>query len=123
MPVNMAGLGLHNPVISVKEKYLSSQRGRAEMIQALMGGGEFSNADHLRTLGEEGRGGQKDREVANKTKLKGLVRDLKGTNRRLILQAKVTGAWMSVCSTTFSGTVFSATEFWDFLCARYNVST
>ena len=26
-----------------------------------------------------------------------------------------------VRGTTFSGTVFSATEFWDFLCARYNV--
>ena len=32
-----------------------------------------------------------------------------------------TGAWMSVCGTTVSGTVFSATGFWDLLCARYNV--
>ena len=47
-----------------------------------MGGGGFSSADHLQTLWEERHGGQKDREVANKTKLKGLFRDLKGTDRR-----------------------------------------
>ena len=91
-----------------------------ELIRAVTGGGAFSNADHLRTIGEERRDGQKDWEVANKNKLKGLVQYLKGTNRRLILRAKITGAWLSVRSNTVSGTVFSATEFWDLLCARYN---
>ena len=52
MPVKKAGLGLLNPVTSEKEKYLSSQRGSAELIRAVTGGGAFSNADHLRTLGE-----------------------------------------------------------------------
>ena len=75
----------------------------------MTGGGEFSNTNHLQTLGEEMCDGQKDREVANKTKLKGLVRDLKGTNKRLILQAKNTGAWLSVSVTTVLGTVISAT--------------
>ena len=57
-----------------------------------------------------------------KKKLKDLVCDLKGINRCLILQAKITGAWLNVCGTIVSGTVLSATEFWDFLCAGYNVS-
>ena len=33
-----------------------------------------------------------------------------------------TVAWLSVQGTSVSGTVLSATEFRDFLCARYNVS-
>ena len=42
MPVKKAGLGLLNPVTSEKEKYLSSQKGRAELIRAVIGGGAFS---------------------------------------------------------------------------------
>ena len=72
-------------------------------------------------LREERHDEQKYREVAEKTKLKGLVQNLKGTNIRLILLDKITGAWMSLHGTKVSGTVLSATEFWDFLCARYNV--
>ena len=100
-----------------KEKYLSSQRGSEELIWAGMGGGTFSNADHLWRLGEERRDGKKDWEVANKTKLKGLVQYLKGNNMRLLLQEKSTIDWMSVCGTTVSGTVLSSMKFRDFLCA------
>ena len=92
MTIKMDGLGILDPVTSAQENYLSSQRGSAELIRAVTGGGAFSDADHLRTLSEERRDGKKDREVANKNKLKGLVQYLKGTNRRLILWAKITGA-------------------------------
>ena len=77
-------------------------------------------------LTTSGRSGNKFVTVRNtvlfvrETKLNGLVRDLKGTNRWLILQAKNTGASMSVCSTTVSGNVLSAMEFWGFLCTCYN---
>ena len=67
------------------------------------------------------RGGKKDTKVAKK-KLRGLVRYLLGTDRRLIIQAINTGAWMSVGGNTVSVTVLDATEFWGFLCARYNVN-
>ena len=70
--IKVVGLGLLNPVTSVKEKYLSSQRGSAELIRAMTGGG-FSNAHHLYMLREERCDGQKDPEVANKTKLRILV--------------------------------------------------
>ena len=119
--IKKVGLGLLNPVTSSKEKYPSSQKGSKELIRAVTGGGEFSNANHLRMLGEERRDRQKYREVSNITKLKGLVRDLKGSNRRLIICDKITGSWLSVRGTTVSGTVLSAMEFRDFLCARYNV--
>ena len=114
IPVKTAGLGLLNPVISEKGHYISSQKGSTELIRAVTEVGAFSDSDHLRMLGEERRDSQKDRKVANKTKLKGLVRDLKGTNRRLILQTKNTGAWMRVHGTTVSGTLLSATEFREF---------
>ena len=123
MSVKKSGLGILNPVTSAQEKYLSYQRGSVELVRAVTGGGAFSNYDHLRTLGEERHDGKKDREAAYETKLKGLVRDLKGTDKRLIQRAKRTGAWLSVRGTTVSGTVLSATELWYFLCALYNVST
>ena len=37
VPTEMAGLGLLNPVVSAKEKYLIFQRGSAELIRAMMG--------------------------------------------------------------------------------------
>ena len=49
--VKKLGLGLLNPVMPVKEKYLSFQQGSAEPIRAVMGGESFSNKDHLWTLG------------------------------------------------------------------------
>ena len=62
------------------------------MVQAVTGGGEFSNADYLRTLSEELCDGKKYRDTAYKTKTKGLVSDPKGTDKRLLLRAKSTGA-------------------------------
>ena len=90
MLVMKYGMGLLNPVTSAQEKYLTYQRGSAELIWAVTGGGEFSNANHLRTLGEERRDGDKDQEYAYKNKLKSLVRNLKVTGRSLILRAKIT---------------------------------
>ena len=114
MPVKKSVMGLLNPVTSAKEKYLISQRGSTEMGWTVTGGGSFSNSDHLRTLSEERRDGNKDQDVIQESRLKGLVRYLKGTDKRLILRAKSTGAWMSVHGTSVSGTVLSATEFRDF---------
>ena len=122
IPVKKSGLGVLNPVTSAQKKCLSSQRGSAELIQDVTGEGAFSNSNLLQTLVEEIRNRKKDWEAMYETKLKGLVCDLKGTNRRLILRAKITGDCMSVRVTTVSGTVLSATEFRDFLFARYNVS-
>ena len=42
IPVKKPVLGILNPVTSEKEKYLSSQKGRAELIRAVIGGGAFS---------------------------------------------------------------------------------
>ena len=74
-----------------------------------MGGRALSNTDNLQNLSEERRDGNKDRESAYESKTKGLVSELKGTDKRLILRAKISGAWLSVRGTTVSGTVLSAT--------------
>ena len=86
-------------------------------------GGAFSNAEHLRTISEERCDGNKYRDAVYESKLKCLLSNLKGTDKRLLLRAKFTGAWLSVRGTTVSCTVLSATEFRGFLCARYNIST
>ena len=122
VPVKKSGLGILNPVTSAQEKYLSSKWGSVELVWAVTGVGEFSSADHLYTLGEEICDGKKEREAAYETKLNGLVCNLKDTDRRLILRAKSMGDLLVLRGTKVSGTVLSATEFRDFLCARYNVS-
>ena len=109
MPVRKAVLGLLSPVTSAQEKYSSSTQGSAKLTRSVMGGGEFSNANHLRTLSEERRDGKEARDVAYKSRLKGLVRYLKATENHPILRAKSTGAWMSIRGTTVSVTVLSAT--------------
>ena len=105
---------LEAPKLSAGKRGTDSVHDRGE------GGG--SNSDHLPTLGEERRDKQKYREVENETKLKVLFQYLKVTHSHLILQDKITGAWLSVRGTTVSGTVLSATEFRNYLCAYYNVS-
>ena len=55
------------------------------------------------------------------SRLKGLVIDIRGTDKGLLLRVKSIGVWLSVRGTTVSGTVLSATEFQYFLCTRYNV--
>ena len=112
--VKKSRLGVLNPLTSSQEKYLSYMWGSADLIRSVTGGGAFSNVDHLQTLSEKRRDRKKYRDVACKSILKGLVSNLKGTNKRLLLPAKSTCAWMIVCGTTVSGTVLSATEFWVF---------
>ena len=121
MPIKVARLALLNTVTPQKEKYLRSHKGSAELIMDVTGGGALLNSDHLWTILDEMRDVKKEREFVNETKLKGLSRYLKGTERSLLLQAKSSGAWPGVRGTTVSGTVLSAMDFWDLLCARYNV--
>ena len=71
---------------------------------------------------EERRNRQKYRDKANESKLKGLYRELNYTGRIFILYTKITGAWMDIRGTTVIVTVLLATEFCDFLFARYNVT-
>ena len=121
MPVKKSGMGILNTLTSSQEKYLISQRGSVKLVRAVTGG-RFSNADHLRALGEERRNGKKYREAVYETKVKDLVRAIKFTGKRLTICSKITGAWLSVCGATVSGTVLPATEFQYLSCARYNVS-
>ena len=100
--------------MSVQDKYLSYLGGIAEMVRAVTGGGAFSNSEHLRILSEERRERKKDRDVAYESELKGLLRDLKGTEKSLLLSSKRTGAWLRVRVTTVSGTLISAKKFWAF---------
>ena len=92
IPVKKSVQGLLNPVALAKEKYLSYQRGSAELIQAVTRGRAFSNTGHLLALRGERCGRKKKQDDANKTKIKGLVWYLKGAYRCLILQAQKGGA-------------------------------
>ena len=86
-----------------------------------MGGRAFSNNKHLRTLSEEWRDGKKEQDAAYKFKIKGLLSDLKRTDKRLLLYSRIIRDWLSVHVTTVSRTVLYATEF-QFFCTHYNVS-
>ena len=88
----------------------------------MTGEGAFSNAGHLLVLREERHDVQKTRDDINDAKLKGLVRDLDGTNRRIIICVKITGSWLNIQDTTVTGTVLAATEFINLLYAHYYVT-
>ena len=111
-----------NHVTSANKKYLSLQHVSTEFIWDVTWGGAFYNANHLLLIREERHDRQKKRDDVNDAKLKGLVRCIDATNRRLILQAKSTGDWLNVRGTTVTGTLLVATEFRDLLCAHYNVT-
>ena len=51
MSVKKYGLGLLNPMIPEKERYLSSQRESAELIWAVIGGVALFNTGNLLALG------------------------------------------------------------------------
>ena len=89
-------------------------QGSEELVRTVKGGKGLSNADHLLTLSEERRDRKKPRDVAYESRLKGLVGNLKGNDKRLLLRAISTGAWLSVCGTAVSGTLLPATEFLNF---------
>ena len=75
-----SGLGILNPMISEKYKYLSSHLASTEIIQAMTSGGAFSNADHRLALREEIPDGQNNWYDATDSTLKGLVRDIIDTD-------------------------------------------
>ena len=64
---------------------------------------------------------KKIRNDANEAKLKGLFKNIKAIDLRLIIHAKNTVFWLTVRGNTVTSTVLAATEFLDFLCARYDV--
>ena len=82
--------------------------------RVVTGGGIFSNTDHLWTLSEERRNGNKSQNDVHESILRALVSDIQGNDKRLLLCAKITGFWLSVCGAAVSGTVLSDTEFRDF---------
>ena len=99
MPVKKYGMGLLNPVTSDQEKYSSSAQGSAELVQAVTGGGEFSHVNHLRTLSDERQDGKEAWDVAYEYRLKGLVINIQGTDKSIILRTISTGKWLSVRGT------------------------
>ena len=68
----------------------------------------------MRAVKEERRDWEKDRDVANDTKLWGIASDQSVFEKRLFLRAKHTGFWMSIWGITVTGTVIAATEFRGF---------
>ena len=88
----------------------------------MTGESEFSTADHLLALREDRHERQKIWDGANDAKLGGIVENLKAPDCHLILRIKHTGSWLTVQGTTVTGRLLAATDFWDFLCARYDVT-
>ena len=94
----------------------------SDLIGSVTGETEFLIADHLISLREERREEKKRQDDSNEAKLKGLVKDLKSTDLRLILRAKTTGSLLIVWGTTVTVTVLAAKESRDFLCTCYDVT-
>ena len=79
-----------------------------EWIEAVTGARDFYNTNFILALREERRGKPPCDDV-NNSKLKEIFDDLKGTDQRLILHTKITGACLNVRGNTVTGTVLAAT--------------
>ena len=112
--VNKSGLGLYNPVAQAEEKYTGLLCESYDLIGSVTGERELSNADHLWVVKEERRDGKKYWYDGNDAKLRVTVNDQVDFEKRIFLQAKHTGSWLSVRGTTVTGTVLADTEFRDF---------
>ena len=72
LPVNKSGMGLHNPVASVKDKYNSLLCLSCKLIGTVTGERAFSNADHVQVVKGERWDGKKYWGVVNDAKLPGI---------------------------------------------------
>ena len=93
------------------QRWFNMWRGRASFPQLI----------NLWRSGKKGAR-KKIRDDANDAKLKGLVDDLKTTDRRLILRAKNTGSWLIVQGNTVTSTVLTAIKSSDYWCTHYYVT-
>ena len=64
----------------------------------------------------------KIRDDVNYAKPEGEIKNLPKLERCLFLRAKHTVSWLIVRGATVTGTVVTAAEFCDFLCAHYDVN-
>ena len=117
-----AGLGLQNPTTSADKIFLNSQCASMEIIWDMMGESQLFTADNLLAFREEMSDIQKRRDEANAANIRGLVKNLKAHEPRLILCAKNTGSWLTVWGTMPTGTVLAATESCVYFWEHYNVT-
>ena len=85
------------------------------MIWAVVGESEFYTTDHLQSLREENRDGQKIRYDANNAKLGRIVDNLYAPNRRLMLRTKHMGFWMNLQVTAVTDIALADMEYCDFV--------
>ena len=94
---------------STNKNYISSKCEITEFILDVTGEGAFSNANHLLTIKEERRDGDKNRDGINNSKLKDYVTDIDSADWHIIICNKNTGAWMNVQVTMITVTLLLAT--------------
>ena len=58
----------------------------------------------------------------NDVKLEGIVKNLNILERCIFFRANHMGSWLRVWDNMVTGTVLSAMEFCNFLCAHYNIT-
>ena len=94
-----------------KREMPSFQHASIELIWTVKEESAYFNANRLLALREEIHDRQKNRDDVNDFKLKELVVDLNSTDRRLIICAKNTGAWLNIKVTMVMVTLLVAMEF------------
>ena len=80
------------------------------MIGAVTGESNVPTADHIQAVKEQRWDRNKYQDDPNDAKLREIIND----EKHVFLGAKYTASWMSVRSTTVTGTVLSTTDYCDF---------
>ena len=79
------------------------------MIGAVKGERDFSTDCHIQAFNGERQGGKKYQDSTNDAKLPWIVSDQSAFEKRLFLNAKNMGVFMSVRGATVTGIVFTTT--------------
>ena len=74
-----------------------------------MGASEFSTDDNLQAVREESCDRKKTLDDVKDAKFELIIKNLTNLECSLFLRAKHIGSWMTVCTTTVTGTVLTAT--------------
>ena len=122
LPVKFAGLGIPDPSNSAEVCYLASKSCTSELSVSILGGGALDVSAYGKSVKNERREIVKARKVAHGMKLKSTMAGRSLPFIQQCKRAQESGNWLTVKPNRFTGTKFSAVEFWDGLHLRFGIT-
>jgi hypothetical protein len=104
LPAKSAGLALPDPVESADLNFRASEVTNSHIIQVMRGKEIFSLQDHQANTRKIKANIKKQKEVAHKSALTGILNPLARSLAHTIMRGTETGAWLTVLPSSIAGT-------------------